>query len=173
MSVEKYTFWYSMRSLSHVSWNCERASSVTFHNSLEHCWLVTHPFHCRSVARLWVAVTTPVYNSWQSTNPFILAVEDLCQIMMSDQGILNNTPILLWISRWDQGVKSSFQECCVDSCLFVFFRSRTWLFLAYVIAFTSLAGSVGMLVQDALLPTTPSTWTGIAGVLQCFFCLCR
>ncbi|XP_024365587.1 uncharacterized protein [Physcomitrium patens] len=50
-------------------------------------------------------------------------------------------------------------------------RSRTWLFLAYVIAFTSLAGSVGMLVQDALLPTTPSTWTGIAGVLQCFFVL--
>lgn len=52
-------------------------------------------------------------------------------------------------------------------------RSRTWLFLAYVIAFSSLAGSVGMLVQDALLPTTPDTWTGIAGVLQCFFCLAR
>jgi len=50
-------------------------------------------------------------------------------------------------------------------------RSRTWLFLAYVISFVSLAGSVGMLVQDSLLPDTPSSWTGIAGVLQCFFVL--
>ncbi|KAH9572455.1 hypothetical protein CY35_02G151400 [Sphagnum magellanicum] len=46
-------------------------------------------------------------------------------------------------------------------------RSRTWLFLSYVIAFVSLAGSAGMLVQDALLPDTPSSWTGVAGVLQC------
>ncbi len=52
-------------------------------------------------------------------------------------------------------------------------RSRTWLFLSYVIAFVSLAGSAGMLVQDALLPDTPSSWTGIAGVLQCTFVLTR
>lgn len=30
-----------------------------------------------------------------------------------------------------------------------------------------------MLVQDSLLPDTPSSWTGIAGVLQCFFVLSR
>jgi hypothetical protein len=52
-------------------------------------------------------------------------------------------------------------------------RSRTWLFLSYVVAFVSLAGSAGMLVQDALLPDTPSSWTGIAGVLQCTFVLTR
>ncbi|KAJ7563628.1 hypothetical protein O6H91_03G117700 [Diphasiastrum complanatum] len=50
-------------------------------------------------------------------------------------------------------------------------RSRTWLFLAYVISFVSLAGSVGMLVQDSLVPKGPSTWTGVAGVLQCFLIL--
>eukprot|EP00249_Psilotum_nudum_P010017 c22284_g1_i1 orf=416-835(+) len=50
-------------------------------------------------------------------------------------------------------------------------RSKTWLFLAYVIAFVSLAGSVGMLIEDAVLKTGPSTWTGVAGVLQCFFVL--
>ncbi|CAK9222368.1 unnamed protein product [Sphagnum troendelagicum] len=54
---------------------------------------------------------------------------------------------------------------------YFFDRSRTWLFLSYVIAFVSLAGSAGMLVQDALLPDTPSSWTGIAGVLQCTFVL--
>ena len=53
------------------------------------------------------------------------------------------------------------------------FRSRTWLFVAYVVAFVSLSGSVGLLVQDALQPATPSTWTGIAGVLQCCFVLAR
>ncbi|CAM6014473.1 unnamed protein product [Sphagnum balticum] len=56
---------------------------------------------------------------------------------------------------------------------YFFDRSRTWLFLSYVIAFVSLAGSAGMLVQDALLPDTPSSWTGIAGVLQCTFVLTR
>lgn len=45
-------------------------------------------------------------------------------------------------------------------------RSRTWLFLAYVIAFTSLASAAGLLVRDAL-PGSPSTWPGAAGVLQC------
>ncbi|KAL2633474.1 hypothetical protein R1flu_004953 [Riccia fluitans] len=50
-------------------------------------------------------------------------------------------------------------------------RSRTWLFLAYVISFVSLAGSVGMLIEDALVEGRPSTWTGVAGVLQCTFVL--
>lgn len=52
-------------------------------------------------------------------------------------------------------------------------RSRTWLFLAYVISFVSLAGAVGLLVEDALVPEKPSTWTGIAGVLQCSFVVGR
>eukprot|EP00252_Welwitschia_mirabilis_P010634 TRINITY_DN24021_c0_g1_i1.p1 TRINITY_DN24021_c0_g1~~TRINITY_DN24021_c0_g1_i1.p1 ORF type:complete len:139 (+),score=15.24 TRINITY_DN24021_c0_g1_i1:206-622(+) len=50
-------------------------------------------------------------------------------------------------------------------------RSRTWLFLAYVISFVSLAASVGLLVQDALTNSGPSAWTGVAGVLQCVFVL--
>ncbi|EFJ13682.1 hypothetical protein SELMODRAFT_410867 [Selaginella moellendorffii] len=50
-------------------------------------------------------------------------------------------------------------------------RSRAWLFIAYVVSFVSLAGSVGILIQDSLLPTGPSAWTGVAGVLQCFLVL--
>ncbi|CAI5526465.1 unnamed protein product, partial [Closterium sp. Naga37s-1] len=47
-------------------------------------------------------------------------------------------------------------------------RSRTWLFLAYVIAFASLAGAAGMLIKDASPPST-SSWPGAAGVFQCAF----
>ncbi|WOL20036.1 transmembrane protein 50A [Canna indica] len=52
-------------------------------------------------------------------------------------------------------------------------RVKLWLFVAYVVSFVSLAGSVGMLVQDALTDTSPSVWTGVAGVLQCVFVLIR
>ncbi|KAH7679222.1 putative membrane protein [Dioscorea alata] len=51
-------------------------------------------------------------------------------------------------------------------------RIKLWLFLAYVISFVSLAGAVGLLVQDALVKEEgPSAWTGVAGVLQCVFVL--
>ncbi|XP_021760490.1 transmembrane protein 50 homolog [Chenopodium quinoa] len=50
-------------------------------------------------------------------------------------------------------------------------RLKLWLFLAYVVSFVSLAASVGLLIQDALMPSGPSTWTGVAGVLQCVFVL--
>ena len=52
-------------------------------------------------------------------------------------------------------------------------RLKLWLFLAYVISFVSLAASVGLLIQDALVPSGPSAWTGVAGVLQCVFVLIR
>ncbi|XP_078165876.1 transmembrane 50A-like protein [Carex rostrata] len=50
-------------------------------------------------------------------------------------------------------------------------RLKLWLFVAYVVSFVSLAGAVGLLVQDALTDKGPSSWTGVAGVLQCFFIL--
>ncbi|XP_078444760.1 transmembrane 50A-like protein [Wolffia australiana] len=50
-------------------------------------------------------------------------------------------------------------------------RVKLWLFLAYVVSFVSLAASVGLLVQDALVDKGQSTWTGIAGILQCVFVL--
>ncbi|CAL5417339.1 unnamed protein product [Camellia sinensis] len=50
---------------------------------------------------------------------------------------------------------------------------KLWLFLAYVISFVSLAAAVGLLIQDALVETGPSAWTGTAGVLQCVFVLIR
>lgn len=50
-------------------------------------------------------------------------------------------------------------------------RLKLWLFISYVVSFVSLAASVGFLVQDALTDTGPSTWTGIAGVLQTVFVL--
>jgi hypothetical protein len=45
--------------------------------------------------------------------------------------------------------------------------------VAYVVSFVSLAGSVGLLVQDALTDKGPSVWTGVAGVLQCVLVLIR
>uniref|UniRef100_A0A803L084 Uncharacterized protein n=1 Tax=Chenopodium quinoa TaxID=63459 RepID=A0A803L084_CHEQI len=51
------------------------------------------------------------------------------------------------------------------------YRLKLWLFLAYVVSFVSLAASVGLLIQDALVSSGPSTWTGVAGVLQCVFVL--
>ncbi|KAK8996720.1 hypothetical protein V6N11_020219 [Hibiscus sabdariffa] len=50
-------------------------------------------------------------------------------------------------------------------------RLKLWLFLAYVISFVSLAASVGLLIQDSVVKSGPSVWTGIAGVLQCVFVL--
>ncbi|CAL5414444.1 unnamed protein product [Camellia sinensis] len=52
-------------------------------------------------------------------------------------------------------------------------KLKLWLFLAYVISFVSLAAAVGLLIQDALVETGPSAWTGTAGVLQCVFVLIR
>lgn len=45
--------------------------------------------------------------------------------------------------------------------------------MAYVVSFVCLAGSVGLLVQDALTNKGPSVWTGVAGVLQCVLVLIR
>lgn len=50
---------------------------------------------------------------------------------------------------------------------------KLWLFVAYVVSFVCLAGSVGLLVQDALTDKGPSVWTGVAGVLQCVLVLIR
>ncbi|KAK4387294.1 hypothetical protein Sango_2336000 [Sesamum angolense] len=50
-------------------------------------------------------------------------------------------------------------------------RLKLWLFIAYVVSFVSLAASVGLLIQDALVKSGPSAWTGVAGVLQCVFVL--
>ncbi|XP_066383333.1 uncharacterized protein [Miscanthus floridulus] len=50
-------------------------------------------------------------------------------------------------------------------------RVKLWLFVAYVVSFVCLAGSVGLLVQDALTNKGPSVWTGVAGVLQCVLVL--
>ena len=52
-------------------------------------------------------------------------------------------------------------------------RLKLWLFFAYVVSFVSLAASVGLLIQDSIVTTGPSVWTGTAGVLQCVFVLVR
>ncbi|KAA8538557.1 hypothetical protein F0562_028249 [Nyssa sinensis] len=54
---------------------------------------------------------------------------------------------------------------------YVKFRLKLWLFFAYVVSFVSLAASVGLLIQDSIVKTGPSVWTGTAGVLQCVFVL--
>ncbi|KAK4767298.1 hypothetical protein SAY86_015048 [Trapa natans] len=41
-------------------------------------------------------------------------------------------------------------------------RLKLWLFFAYVVSFVSLAASVGLLIQDSLITTGPSVWTGVA-----------
>ncbi|MBA0777275.1 hypothetical protein Gotri_005318 [Gossypium trilobum] len=45
-------------------------------------------------------------------------------------------------------------------------RLKLWLFVAYVVSFVSLAASVGLLIQDSLVKSGPSVWTGTAGVLH-------
>ncbi|CAA3027125.1 transmembrane 50 homolog [Olea europaea subsp. europaea] len=50
-------------------------------------------------------------------------------------------------------------------------RVKLWLFIAYVVSFVCLAASVGLLIQDALVESGPSAWTGVAGVFQCVFVL--
>ncbi|KAG6774191.1 hypothetical protein POTOM_021542 [Populus tomentosa] len=52
-------------------------------------------------------------------------------------------------------------------------RLKLWLFFAYVVSFVSLAASVGLLIQDSIVKTGPSVWTGTAGILQCVFVLIR
>ncbi|CAA3027126.1 transmembrane 50 homolog [Olea europaea subsp. europaea] len=52
-------------------------------------------------------------------------------------------------------------------------RVKLWLFIAYVVSFVCLAASVGLLIQDALVESGPSAWTGVAGVFQCVFVLIR
>ncbi|MBA0850236.1 hypothetical protein Goshw_027233, partial [Gossypium schwendimanii] len=42
-------------------------------------------------------------------------------------------------------------------------RLKLWLFLAYVVSFVSLAASVGLLMQDIVVTSGPSLWTGTAG----------
>lgn len=59
-------------------------------------------------------------------------------------------------------------------CIWILgYRLKLWLFIAYVVAFVSLAASVGLLIQDSVVKTGPSTWTGVAGVFQCVFVLIR
>lgn len=46
-------------------------------------------------------------------------------------------------------------------------RARLWLFMAYVVSFGSVAGSVWVLLQAyALNPTAASAWPGVAGLFQ-------
>ncbi|MCO5554009.1 hypothetical protein L7F22_007535 [Adiantum nelumboides] len=49
-------------------------------------------------------------------------------------------------------------------------RSRTWLFLAYVISFVSLAGSIGLLIQDALVDSAEFL-TRQGWLVSCNVCL--
>jgi hypothetical protein len=60
-----------------------------------------------------------------------------------------------------------------SNIVFLTCRVKLWLFVAYVVSFVCLAGSVGLLVQDALTDKGPSVWTGVAGVLQCVLVLIR
>ena len=81
-------------------------------------------------------------------------------VALSGRYTLNSAPLSTII----QLSFLSLLSCC--------FSSRTWLFLAYVIAFVSLAGSAGLLIKDSQAGS-PSSWPGSAGVLQCFLVLGR
>lgn len=63
--------------------------------------------------------------------------------------------------------------CCNRTDVSLDNRLKLWLFFAYVVSFVSLAASVGLLIQDSVVKTGPSVWTGVAGVLQCVFVLVR
>jgi Uncharacterised protein family (UPF0220) len=48
----------------------------------------------------------------------------------------------------------------------VFCRSRSWLFISYVVSFASVIAAVWVLLQGYALGDVPSVWPGAAGVLQ-------
>jgi Uncharacterised protein family (UPF0220) len=48
----------------------------------------------------------------------------------------------------------------------VFCRSRSWLFISYVVSFASVIAAVWVLLQGYALGNVPSVWPGAAGVLQ-------
>lgn len=49
----------------------------------------------------------------------------------------------------------------------VYCRSRTWLFLAYIVSFGSIMASVAVLMKDyALNDATTIVWPGVAGLFQ-------
>jgi len=49
----------------------------------------------------------------------------------------------------------------------VFCRSRTWLFLSYVVSFGAVTAAVWVLLQDyALNEAATQTWPGVAGLFQ-------
>uniref|UniRef100_A0A2P2KJQ1 Uncharacterized protein MANES_18G073000 n=1 Tax=Rhizophora mucronata TaxID=61149 RepID=A0A2P2KJQ1_RHIMU len=50
-------------------------------------------------------------------------------------------------------------------------RLKLWLFFIYVVSIVSLAASVGLLIQDSIVKSKPSVWTGTASILQCVFVL--
>ena len=56
--------------------------------------------------------------------------------------------------------RGGFDTDPADTC-----RARVWLFVSYLVSFSSLVGSVWMLVAD--YADRPYPWPGIAGVLQC------
>jgi hypothetical protein len=53
----------------------------------------------------------------------------------------------------------------------VFCRSRSWLFISYVVSFASVIAAVWVLLQGYALGDVPSVWPGAAGVLQVIFIL--
>ncbi len=49
----------------------------------------------------------------------------------------------------------------------VYCRSRSWLFLAYIVSFGSIMGSVAVLMKSyALNDATDAVWPGVAGLFQ-------
>lgn len=49
----------------------------------------------------------------------------------------------------------------------VYCRSRSWLFLAYIVSFGSIMGSVAVLLQSyALNDAVEVVWPGVAGLFQ-------
>ncbi|KAL2893014.1 Transmembrane protein 50-like protein [Bienertia sinuspersici] len=79
-------------------------------------------------------------------------------------------------SPYDEG-EWSLVELQASVTKWVLHAALQWIetlaFSCLCISFVSLAASVGLLIQDALTPSGPSAWTGVAGVLQCVFVLIR
>ena len=49
----------------------------------------------------------------------------------------------------------------------VFFRSRFWLLMSYIVSIAAIGGSVAVLLKDYALDTSVQTaWPGVAGLCQ-------
>lgn len=121
-------------------------------------------YHSADHDQLYTAVSlhgsSPILNHlWEAAQAcsqavchcFVQRLQDTVQWMRMRRGSLACREELETYDAFDEGV---------------FCRSRSWLFISYVVSFASVIAAVWVLLQGYALGDVPSVWPGAAGVLQ-------